>query len=238
MEWITYAMLAIFLGMRHGMDSDHVAAIADMVGSEPQRQKQVSLGVMYAFGHGFIVFLMGMIVIFAGFHLPSSIIRMIEIFVGCTLVILGGWMFVSLFQQKEQQYELKSRIKIVYEWLTTLARRMNRKDQRETTSWLRFGWLSAFIIGIIHGIGVESPTQLAILTHATGKVDMCIAALQLSLFVIGLLVATISMTFCLSWGFMKARMKEKLFFIFGAVTGLYSLWLGLSIIMETWKGGA
>lgn len=30
----TFALLAILLGMKHGVDGDHVAAIADMVGSE------------------------------------------------------------------------------------------------------------------------------------------------------------------------------------------------------------
>ncbi|WP_102776555.1 hypothetical protein [Alteribacillus bidgolensis] len=55
MEFISFAMLAGFIGMKHGIDGDHVAAIADMVGAEKKRQKQVSLGLMYAIGHGFIV---------------------------------------------------------------------------------------------------------------------------------------------------------------------------------------
>ncbi|MCL6587420.1 MAG: High-affinity nickel-transporter [Anoxybacillus sp.] len=233
MEWMTYAALAVFLGMRHGMDSDHVAAIADMVGSETQRKKQVSLGIMYAVGHGFIVFLMGMIAIFIGFHLPEAAAQMIERVVGLTLIVLGGVMLFSLFYKNEA----KSRLQVIYELVHSLARRFSKKnDTTRSMSLLRFGWISAFVVGIIHGIGVESPTQLAILTHAAGK-EESIAALQLSLFVLGLLAATIAMTFCLSWGFMKARMRETLFFLLGTATSIYSLWLGASIIIETWKGG-
>lgn len=228
-------MMAIFLGIRHGMDSDHVAAIADMVGSEPHRKRQVSLGMMYAFGHGSIVFLMGLVAIFLGFHLPSSTIRMLEAAVGCTLVILGGMMLFSLFYQNEA----KSRIKVLYELISKAARCFQKNKRKEkAVSFLRFGWMGAFMIGIVHGIGVESPTQLAILTHAAGKASMSMAALQLGLFVAGLLIATIGMTFCLSWGFMKARMREKIFFLIGIFTSFYSLWLGISIIVETWKGGA
>ncbi|QXJ40332.1 High-affinity nickel-transport protein NixA [Parageobacillus caldoxylosilyticus] len=235
MEFVTYAMLAVFLGIRHGMDSDHVAAIADMVGSETHRKRQVSLGIMYAFGHGSIVFFMGLIAIFLGFHLPSSTIRILEATVGCTLIILGGMMLFSLFYKNE----VKSRIKVLYELIDKMTRYFQKNKKKESTvSFLRFGWISAFIIGILHGIGVESPTQLAILAHAAGKENMSIAALQLSLFVVGLLIATIGMTFCLSWGFMKARMREKVFLIIGAATSFYSLWLGISIIVETWKGGA
>ena len=235
MEFLTYAMMAIFLGIRHGMDSDHVAAIADMVGSEPHRKRQVSLGIMYAFGHGSIVFLMGLVAIFLGFHLPSSTIRVLEAAVGCTLVVLGGVMLFSLFYQNEA----KSRIKVLYELISKAARCFQKNKRKEkAVSFLRFGWISAFMIGILHGIGVESPTQLTILAHAAGKANMSMAALQLGLFVVGLLIATIGMTFCLSWGFMKARMREKMFLIIGAITSFYSLWLGISIIVETWKGGA
>ncbi|WP_035098851.1 nickel transporter [Anoxybacteroides tepidamans] len=232
---MTYVMMAVFLGMRHGMDSDHVAAIADMVGSESHRKRQVVLGIMYAFGHGFIVFFMGMIAIFIGFHLPSGMTRVIEAMVGCTLIFLGGVMLFSLLYKNE----MKSRIKVLYELIGTILRRFQRNDSfYHSHSLFRFGWISAFIIGIIHGIGVESPTQLAILTHTAGKADMSVAALQLSLFVVGLLIATIGMTFCLSWGFMKARIRDSLFFLFGAITSLYSIWLGITIMIETWKGGA
>ncbi|WP_028403312.1 hypothetical protein [Ectobacillus panaciterrae] len=49
MELITFVLLAILIGMRHGMASDHVAAIADIAGSEERKRNPVSFGVMYAF---------------------------------------------------------------------------------------------------------------------------------------------------------------------------------------------
>jgi high-affinity nickel-transport protein len=237
MELITFAFLAILIGMRHGMDGDHVAAIADMVGSEKQKRKQVSLGIMYAFGHGVIVLIIGLITIFIGMKLPNTSRLLMEVLVSLTLIILGGFILYSIVSQKKE-YEYKSRLKIVYEWITALSVKWKLGGGKKSLSALQLGIVSAFIIGIIHGIGVESPTQIAVLTNATGMNNMTAATFQLILFVLGLLISTVCITFCLSWGFLKARLKRKLYFLLGSITGLYSLGLGVFMLFEFWKGGA
>ncbi|OPX02234.1 High-affinity nickel-transporter [Geobacillus proteiniphilus] len=234
MEWASYVMLAIFLGMRHGMDSDHVAAIADMVGSESRRRQQLALGIMYAIGHGAIVFVMGVAALVVGARLPESSAAAIELLVGGTLVLLGGMMLFSLFRRGE----VKSRFQLLYEFGHTVTRWLRgRREMDSCRSFSHVGWAGALIIGIIHGIGVESPTQLAIITHAAGKVHVSAAVLQLVLFVAGLLIATIATAAGLSWGFWKAKQRERLFYVLGAVTGIYSIWLGMSMIIEIWRGG-
>lgn len=234
MEIITFALLAVLIGIRHGMDSDHVAAIADMVGTETMRRKQISLGVMYAIGHGFIVLMIGLMTIYIGASFPESAQQFIEILVGITLLLLGGVILFSVVKQK-RDFEFKSRLKIVCEWIVRIFQKTGRKNMN--ISPIGLGIIGAFIIGIIHGIGVESPTQIAIITNAVGYDNMTIATLQLFLFVIGLLVSTIFMTFLLSWGFFKARIKQKLYIILGSITGVYSVVLGISIILDIMKGG-
>jgi high-affinity nickel permease len=234
LELISFALLAILIGMRHGMDSDHVAAIADMVGSESGKKRQVSLGVMYAFGHGFIVLCIGLMTLFIGAKLPQGAQNMIEICVSLTLLLLGGIVLYSVFQQNKE-YEFKSRLKIVYEFVLKFVKRSGKHGA--DLSPVGLGIISAFIIGIIHGIGVESPTQIAILTNAVGLDNTTAAALQLILFVVGLLASTIFITFLLSWGFTKARFKKQLYMILGSVTGIYSVGLGIVMMTEIMKGG-
>ncbi|MFC3883952.1 High-affinity nickel-transporter [Bacillus songklensis] len=233
MEWLSFALLAILIGMRHGMDSDHVAAIADMVGSENGKKRQVSLGVMYAFGHGLIVLCIGLVTLFIGTKLPEGAQNMIEICVGLTLLILGGIILHSLFQQNKE-YEFKSRLRIVYEFVLKF---LKKSGKGVDISPVGLGIISALIIGIIHGVGVESPTQIAIITNAAGVDNTTAAALQLILFVVGLLASTIFITFLLSWGFTKAKFRRKLYIVLGSVTGIYSIGLGISIMAEIMKGG-
>lgn len=237
MEFITFALLAILIGMRHGMDGDHVAAIADMVGSEERKRKQVSLGIMYALGHGIIVLIIGLITIYMGLKLPEPTRQLMEILVSLTLMVLGGLILYSLLRQRKQ-YEYKSRLTIFYESIAKVMSKMKLGIHKKSLSPIQLGIASAFVIGVIHGIGVESPTQIAVLTNAVGLNNMTAATVQLSLFVIGLLISTICITFCLSWGFLKARLKRQLYYVLGSITGLYSFGLGISMLVEIWKGGA
>ncbi|CAM3791159.1 High-affinity nickel-transporter [Mesobacillus zeae] len=234
MELVSFALLAILIGARHGMDSDHVAAIADMVGSEGNRSKQISLGVMYALGHGLIVFMIGLLTLFVGAKLPKSAQNSVEILVGITLLVLGGFIIYSIFKNRES-YEHKGRFTIMYEGLTRLTKKLGFGEKK--LSPLKLGVIGAFIIGVIHGVGVESPTQIAAITSAGGLDSATAATAQLVLFVVGLLMSTILMTFLISWGFMKSRLKRQVFIVLGSVTGIYSIILGLSMLAEMIKGG-
>lgn len=233
---VTYSLLAILIGMRHGMDGDHVAALADMVGSEKKKRKQLSLGLMYAFGHSSIVLLIGLISIFIGLELSEGTRQALEGLVSVTLIVLGSYMLFSVFNQKEE-YEYKSRVQIVFDFFGKINKKTSLKEKDQRLSTIQFGIVSAFIIGVIHGIGVESPTQIALLTNVLGDNSFTGATFQLILFVIGLLMSTILISVVLTWGFMKARLRKILFLGLGSLTGVYSLWLGITMMVEIWKGG-
>jgi high-affinity nickel permease len=230
MGLLTFSLLAVLIGMRHGMDGDHVAAIADLVGSEKHKRKQLSLGLMYAFGHGGVVLIIGFVSIFIGVEFSQAARQLMEAFVGLTLIILGGIILFSILQKKKD-YEYKSRLKIIYDFFAKLLSKSGTAAKLEKTT-IKLGVASAFVIGIIHGIGVESPTQLALFTNAAGLNNMKAATIQLILFVIGLLISTLCITFCLTWGFMKARIKRRVYLVLGLATGVYSLGLGVSMLAE------
>lgn len=234
MELMTFAFLSILIGIRHGLDSDHVAAIADMIGSEGQRNKQLTLGVMYAVGHGAIVLVIGLITLFIGTRLPEEAQLSLEVLVSITLLILGGVILYSIFKNKHE-YEFKSRLTIVFEFLSRITEKLGFSEVK--ASPISLGLIGAFLIGIIHGIGVESPTQVAAITSAVGFNNLSAATAQLVLFVTGLLLSTICITFVISWGFLKSKLRRKLFLILGSVTGIYSIGLGVSMLYELVKGG-
>ncbi|MGM0873762.1 MAG: High-affinity nickel-transporter [Bacillota bacterium] len=234
MELFTFSLLAILIGMRHGMDGDHIAALADMIGREKQKLKQYSLGVMYSVGHGLIVLIIGLLTIYVGVRLPEGAYGILELLVSFTLILLGGIILHSVIKH-QHEYEYKSRISIVFGFLEKLTSR--EEGKRLTSKPFTLGILGAFIIGLIHGIGVESPTQIAIISNAVGLDNITAATLHLILFVFGLLISTIAFTFLLSWGFLKARVKKILYIVLGLLTGMYSVGLGLYMLIELIKGG-
>ena len=196
----------------------------------------MSLGVMYAFGHGSIVLIVGLISIFIGVELPHTTRELLEVLVSLTLIILGGIILYSLLRQKKE-YEYKSRLKIVYELMAKFMTKMKVEFKGKRLSSMQLGIAGAFVIGIVHGIGVESPTQVVLLTNAVDLNNLTAATMQLILFVLGLLISTVCITFCLTWGFLKAKLKRQLYFLLGSITGIYSLGLGVSMLLQFWKGG-
>lgn len=224
-ELVSFSLFAILIGFRHGMDSDHIAAIADMVGAENQRNRQLRMGITYALGHGSIVVIIGLLAIFVGARLPEEILSMMEFLVGFSLLLLGGFILVTLFRQRNH-YEYQSRWQIVS---GALAKLLNKKRIDETRV-SKIGIVGAFVIGVLHGVGAETPTQVLLLSSSIGMDNAVAAGMQLVLFTFGLLIATILVTYLASWGFMKSQFKRRAYLLLGSITGVYSVSLGISII--------
>ncbi|MBW5447615.1 High-affinity nickel-transporter [Cohnella sp. CFH 77786] len=227
MEWLMFPMVFILMGFRHGLDSDHVAAIADMVGVETHKRKQVLMGLMYALGHGAIVLVIGIAAVLVGTHLPEGFVKSMEVLVGASLLVLGALILFSIFKQREN-YQYVSRFEMVYQSLRRLFGRNG--SRKKSTDAARIGIIGAFVIGIIHGIGAETPTQVALISSTVGLSNIAAAAVQIVFFTVGLLVATSLVTFAASWGFRLLRFKKSLFLALGFVTGVYSVVLGALIL--------
>ncbi|MCF6095272.1 High-affinity nickel-transporter [Microaerobacter geothermalis] len=223
-ELVSFSIFAVITGIRHGIDSDHIAAIADMVGMESEKTRQLKMGITYSLGHGSIVLVIGLLAIFLGTRLPESVLSFLEFLVGASLLVLGGFILFSVFKQKKE-YQFQSRLQI---FLKIAERLFKRKF--EISKW---GVLGAFSIGILHGIGAETPTQVLIISTSLGFDNLAFAVLLLLLFTIGVIFSTIFITYAASWGFMKARFKRGVYIFIGSLTGVYSLFLGISI-MERW----
>ena len=73
------------LGLRHGIDWDHIAAITDVTSTQGNRLKAFGLGTLYALGHAVMVVLLGLMAIWLGTTLPNGIDRYMETAVGITL---------------------------------------------------------------------------------------------------------------------------------------------------------
>ena len=83
---------ALVFGFRHGFDWDHIAALTDLTGSQTSSRRSMWLATLYALGHAAMVLVLGVVAILFAEQLPGSVDRVMERFVGATLVALGVWM--------------------------------------------------------------------------------------------------------------------------------------------------
>ncbi|ARU61505.1 hypothetical protein CBW65_11175 [Tumebacillus avium] len=223
MEWISALTISALLGMRHGFDPDHIAAITDMTGTNTKARRGLKLGILYALGHGLIVFCIGLIAIFFGQHLPEGVLTFTEGLVGASLLVLGFIMLRSLVTERKN-FTFKSRWIMLYELLS----RKGRKDGAP----IHFGLIGAAVVGVIHGLGAETPTQMMVLGQSSQVGNTMLSLVLLLMFVVGLLMSTSAVSCFTAWGFFKARSFRVINVILGLLTGGYSLYLGAVILQS------
>ena len=114
---------AFGIGLRHGIDWDHLAAIADITSAQSDRRRSMVLASLYAAGHAVVVFVLGVAAIVAGDRLPEGVDDAMGRVVGVTLILLGAYVFVSLARHG-RDFRLRSRWTLLFAGIRRLWRRV------------------------------------------------------------------------------------------------------------------
>lgn len=219
---------AAVLGFRHGFDYDHIAAISDITSVQNSPRRAMRLGFLYALGHAATVTVLGSVVIFFQLSLPHGIDRVAERLVGLTLVFLGIYVLGSLFRG---DYVPRSRFVLLanaLRWLHWKVRTHwhNHDLPKPQGSYWNYDSKSVFGIGIVHGLGAETPSQLLIFLLAANLGGVAKGFLGLAMFVIGLLAMNTIMTASASGLFGFSARAPRFQYAVTAVTAVYSLIVG------------
>ncbi len=221
---------AAVLGFRHGFDYDHIAAISDITSLETCRKRAMRMGLLYVLGHAATVALLAAAVILFQRSLPRSIDNWAERVVGLTLLILGLYVLGTLLREKTA-YIPRSRAALLIDssrWVVWKIRKILGVDdeprpERRTGPYSR---TSVFVIGVIHGLGAETPSQLLLFLLAANLGGLTRGFLGLGVFIAGLLVMNTLMTASAVGIFgLSATKPRVLRFVIGA-TAAYSVVVG------------
>ncbi len=223
-------LFACVLGVRHGLDWDHLAAIADLVGVSGQRSRRsLGLALWYCLGHGAVILILGLGVGVLGLRLPPELDRASEMAVGATLVLMGLLVLWQVRQQKSA-YQFTSR------WLL-LLRFVGRRGHRDRAHRDRLlntplSLRAAASVGVLHGTGAETPSQVVLFATAAAAGSSDAAALVLTAFVVGLIVSDLAVALLwLSGRIGTIRLPGGQLGL-GLVTGVSSLVVGLLFLAD------
>ncbi len=221
---------ALLFGLRHGIDWDHIAAITDITTSQDAPRESVILGTVYALGHATVVTSLGLLAVLIGVRLPNWVDAYMEPVVGFTLIVLGLWVVYSILKERED-FKMRSRwmllfhgVMVLYSWITgklTGHTRPHRELHQQN-----YGLLSAFSVGLLHGIGAETPTQVLLFVLAAGAGGTALGVGLLLVFVFGLLISNSLITLLTTFGYVRAHRNSKLFMVLGTMTALFSMVIG------------
>jgi hypothetical protein len=273
---------AFWFGFRHGIDFDHIAAIADITSSVDDRKRAVWFGTLYAVGHALVVLALGMVAILAGDLIPAGIDEFMTRVVGVTLLVLGVYVIVSLVRHG-RDFRLRSRWMLIFEGIRRGTHWVRRRaasrrpvpvpvpagapgssgtvapadvtlaagsdaalwhhghhgrpghhhhDRPERDDQLTYGRATAFGVGMIHGVGAETPTQVLIFLAAAGAGGVGVGVTVLVAFLVGLLASNSLITVGSAFGFLHASKNFGVYATVAVLTAVFSLVLGLIFVLN------
>jgi Ca2+/Na+ antiporter len=221
---------AAVLGFRHGFDYDHIAAITDITGIETSRRRAMGLGLFYVLGHAATVAVLGGAVIFFQKSLPARIDFWAERAVGVTLVLLGLYVLGSLSYSKSDVTP-RSRAAIMiagFRWMAWRLRKLFDAGAAEQPPAGNGNYTRrvVFLIGVIHGLGAETPSQLLLFLLAANLGGLARGFLGLGVFLLGLITMNTLMTASAVGLFGTSAARPRLLRVLTACTAAYSVIVG------------
>ena len=230
---IALIALALVVGMRHGVDWDHIAAISDITSTQSSKKRGILQSFLYAVGHASVVTGIALAALLIGLSFPEGLDSIMGRVVGFTLLILGLYVFYSLYRYGDGVRLLPRWAIIFYGILRVfdwIAARFTGKPVKERKLVLNYGNASAYTIGMIHGVGAETPSQMYMFALAltAGMRSGDVAAIVIVAFALGLVITNTVMGVLGAYGYVSAG--KSLYRYLAVFTAVFSIILGLFFI--------
>jgi high-affinity nickel permease len=235
-DWKLDAALGscLLLGLRHGFDYDHLAAISDITAVQPNWRSGLRLGMTYALGHAFTVVALGVAVLQLHMGLPEGLDHWTERLIGLTLIVLGIGVVAGILRKDAHGHShsrIESRLAIAINGVLWMAWRVRRLWNPQAPSPQRFQWMyngkSVFMIGVLHGVGAETPSQLALFFLTANLGGTSRGMLGLAAFALGLVAMNALMTASIGGAFNVGGQHPAVFRLIAWTGAVYSFGIGL-----------
>jgi high-affinity nickel-transport protein len=202
-----------------------------------EQRRALLLGSLYALGHATVVAVLGTLALLFGAVLPPWVDSVMGPVVGATLLFLGIWVFVSLYQYARhgREFRLRSRWMLVFDSIRYAWRRFQARlhghEHVDPIEMSSYGASTAFGVGMIHGVGAETGTQVLLIAAIGGAGSQGLGIPMMLAFIAGLLISNSMVVLITATGFIASRFRERLYVAIGVVAGTFSLVIGAIFLL-------
>jgi high-affinity nickel-transport protein len=207
---------ALALGLRHGLDWDHISAIMDITSGQRRARQGVALGWFYAAGHGTVVGALGSAAILIGLRLSPAVDQVMAYIVGASLIVLGLYVMSQLIRHPGEEFQMRSRWVLLAAAVRYVGRRLitritSRRPADRPPRPQVYGPVTAYAIGIIHGTGGETPTQILLFLLAGGTGSGSVGIPVVLLFILGVFITNTVESVFAAIGYSRSADYPRLF---------------------------
>ena len=221
-------LVSLLLGLRHASDPDHLAAVTTLIASERDHDKirQAGfMGLLWGLGHGTTLILLGLPLVLFNRFLPELVQQAAETLIGGIIVLLAVRLLMrwrrGLYHVHVHNHDgREAPHRHVHSHRESEAHGHGHAVGHRTP-------LSAYGVGLVHGIGGSGGLTLLLLSTISGRAE---AAAALLLFAAGTAVsmALLSTAFGLAIaGGPLARNFERVAPILGVLGVAFGAWYAL-----------
>jgi cytochrome c biogenesis protein CcdA len=223
-------LISLLLGLRHASDPDHLAAVTTLIASEEGRKKARKAGLMgllWGLGHGTTLVILGLPLIFFNRFLPEPVQQVAETLIGVIIVFLAVRLLLrwrrGLYHAHAHTHAGAPSHRHVHSHREDEAHEHAHAVPHRTP-------VSAYGIGLVHGIGGSGGLTLLLLSTISDRAD---AAAALLLFAAGTAIsmALLSTAFGLAIaGGPIGRHFERVAPVLGVLGMAFGAWYALGAL--------
>ncbi len=225
-------LIGLFIGMRHALEADHVAAVASLVSGRQSFAHTIRQGSVWGLGHTITLFVFGSVVIFMDAVMPEHLAMGLEMAVGVMLVLLGADVLRRVIRDRVHFHAHRHADgnKHFHAHSHTGEPRARHDSSRHEHPHPRGFPLRALLVGLMHGMaGSAAVILLALQTVGSPLQGM----LYILVFGIGSMLGMALLSVVISIPMlMSARRLSWAHNVFQVLVGLLTIGLGLMVVYE------
>ncbi len=228
-EFLTILGLGFVLGLRHALDSDHLAAVSTVLAQRPSLRASGMIGFSWGLGHTVVLLLVGAVVLVFRLPIPEPVAEAAEFGVGAMLVLLGGMLGMRLVRERwhvhTHDHDGAPHVHLHSHALV---------EDHGHGHWWRDS-VRPFCIGMAHGLAGSAALLLIVLSSARSVSE---GLIYIAVFgvgsILGMMLVGIVVSLPLLW---SLNFSRPLFLAVQGLASLGSVVVGLALMFQIAFGG-
>jgi hypothetical protein len=221
-SYLTILGLGFILGLRHALDSDHLAAVSTVLAERPSWRASGLVGLSWGVGHTLVLLVVGAIVLVLRVPVPEPLAIAAEGVVGLMLVVLGGLLGMKLIRERwhlhQHDHDGKRHVH--------LHSHRHAQDHGHLHWWRES--VRPLCIGMAHGLAGSAALLLLVVASAESVLG---GLIYIAVFgcgsILGMILVGLVLSLPVVW---SLRLSRPLFLTVQGLASVGSITLGCSIV--------